>query len=89
MKFTLEVEQNCKLPFLDMCIEHHENTLPSTWYCKPTDAGRILYFHAMAPKRYKRFVMQGFVYRIYRACNSWKKFHESLIKAKDILERNQ
>ena len=89
LKFTLEVEQNGKLPFLDICIEHHESTLSSTWYCKPTDTELILNFHAMAPKRYKRSVIQAFVYRIYRACSSRKKFHESLIKAKDILERNQ
>ena len=43
----------------------------------------------MALKRYKRSVIQAFVYRIYRACSSRNKFHESLIKAKDILERNQ
>ena len=70
LKFTLEVEQNGKLPFLDICIEHHENTLSSTWYCKPTDTGLILNFHAMAPKRYKRSVIQCFVYRIYRAYSS-------------------
>ena len=87
-KVSLEVEQDGKLPFLDIWIEHHENTLSSTWYCKPTDTGLILNFHAMAPKRYRRSVIQSFVYRIYRACSSWKKFHESLIKAKDILERN-
>ena len=68
LKFTLEV-QNDKLPFLDICIEHHESTLSSTWYCKPTDTGLILNFHAMAPKRYKRSVIQGFVYQIYRACS--------------------
>ena len=68
-KFTLEVEQNGKLSFLDICIEHHESTLSSTWYCKPTDTGLILNFHAMAPKRYKRSVIQGFVYQIYRACS--------------------
>ena len=62
LKFTLEVEQNGKLPFLDICIEHHENTLSSTWYCKPADTGLILNFHAMAPKRYKRSVIQGSVY---------------------------
>ena len=89
LKFTLEVEQNGKLPFLDICIEHHERTLSSTWYCKPTDTELILNFHAMALKRYKRSVIQAFVYRIYRACSSRNKFHESLIKAKDILERNQ
>ena len=86
LKFTLEVEQNGKLPFLNICIEHHESMLSSNWYCKPTDTGLTLNFHAMAPKRYKRSVIQGFVYQIYRACSSWKKFDESLIKVKDILE---
>ena len=62
LKFTLEVEQNGKLPFLDICIEHHESTLSFTWYCQPTDTRLILNFHAMAPKRYKRSVNQGFVY---------------------------
>ena len=46
-------------------------------------------FHALAPKRYKRSVVTGFVHRIYRACSSWKLFHESLEKAKRVLERNQ
>ena len=86
LKFILEIKQNGKLLFWDICIEHHESLLSSTWYCKPTDTGLILNFHAVAPKRYKRSVIQGFFYRIYRGCSSWKKFHESLIKAKDILE---
>ena len=72
-----------------MCIEHHESTLSSSWYCKPADTGLSLNFHAMAPRHYKRSVIQGFVYRIYRACRPWKKFHESLIKGKNILEQNQ
>ena len=44
LKFTLEVEQNGRFPFLDICIENHELTLFSTWYCKPTDTGLILKF---------------------------------------------
>ena len=44
LKFTLEVEQNGRFPFLDICIENHERTLFSTWYCKPTDTGLILKF---------------------------------------------
>ena len=57
LKFTLEVEKTGELPFLDICIEHHQSMLSSTWYCKPTDIGLILNFHAMAPKRYKRSVI--------------------------------
>ena len=46
-------------------------------------------YHALAPKQYKRSVVAGFVHRIFRACSTWNLFHESLEKAKRILERNQ
>ena len=84
LKFTLEVEQNERLSFLDMCIEHNNNSMSSTWYCKPTDTGLLLNFHALTPKRFKRSVVQGFVFRIWRACSSEKSLHESLTKAKEI-----
>ena len=98
LKFTseraCEQEQQSKkwdLPVLDMKIIHDRasGSLSSTWYSKPTDTGLIMNFHAMAPKRYKRSVVSGFVYRIYRACSTWQLFHESLEKAKRVLERNQ
>ena len=80
-----------ELPVLDMKIIHDRpsGSLSSTWYSKPTDTGLIMNFHALAPKRYKRSVVSGFVYRIYRACSTWQLFHESLEKAKRVLERNQ
>ena len=34
-------------------------------------------------------MVSGFVYRVYRACSSWQNFHDSLGKAKRILEKNQ
>ena len=43
----------------------------------------------MAPKRYKRSVVSGFVYRIFRACSDWTRFHVSLERGKKVLERNQ
>ena len=46
-------------------------------------------YHALAPKRYKRSVVSGFVYRIHHACSTWKHFSDSLEKAKRILELNQ
>ena len=46
-------------------------------------------FHALAPKCYKRSVVEGLVYRIHRACSHWKYFDESLSKGKSILEQNQ
>ena len=89
LKFTIEVEQEGRLPFLDICILHVDSHLHSTWYTKPTDTGLVMNFHALAPKHYKRSVVESLVYRVYRACSHWKYFDASLGKAKDMLERNQ
>ena len=82
LKFTLEEEKDGKLPFLDMLIIREGRSLSSTWYSKPTDRGLLMNYHALAPRRYKCSVVAGFVYRIHRACSSWKNFSDSLRKAK-------
>ena len=46
-------------------------------------------FHALAPRRYKRGVVSGFVHRVHRSCSSWENFHCSLTKAMEVLEKNQ
>ena len=46
-------------------------------------------FHALAPKRYKRSVVEGFVHRVHRACSSWENFHDSMEKVKMTPQRNQ
>ena len=67
LTFTKEDENNHKLSFLDMCISNINGKLTSTWYTKPTDTGLVMNFHSLAPKKYKRSVVSGFVHRIYRA----------------------
>ena len=89
LSFTHELESNGKLPFLDMMINNENGKLSSSWYRKPTATDLTLNFHALAPLKYKRSVVSSFVYRIYRACSSWKSFHESLNEAKVILIKNQ
>ena len=90
LKFTIEEEnEQFSLPFLDMLIYRLGRLLYSTWYNKPTDTGLVMNYHALAPRRYKRSVVEGFIYRIHRACSTWRNFHVSLEKAKGILERNQ
>ena len=70
LTFTIERETNGTIPFLDMQIRNIEGVLTSTWYSKPTDTGLILNFHALAPRRYKKSVVSGFVHRIVRACSN-------------------
>ena len=89
LAFTAEKEEGGELPFLDCKLINHDGCLSSTWYCKPTDTGLIMNFHALAPMKYKRACVTGFVYRVYRACSSWENFHESIKKTKTILLKNQ
>ena len=91
LKFTVEIEKNGELPFLDTKFIHNQTTgqISSTWYRKDTDTGLIMNFHSMAPRRYKRSLIGGLVHRIYRACSNWELFHQSLEDAKIILEKNQ
>ena len=89
LKFTMEREQEREIAFLDMKIKNDNGNLSSTWYTKPTDTGLIMNFHAMAPKKYKRSVVSGMIHRIYRACSTWKNFHESIERAKKMLAQNQ
>ena len=90
LTFTIENESNGSIPFLDMRIHHNaEGSLTSSWYCKKTDTGLLMNFHALAPDKYKRSVVSGMVHRIVRACSTWKFVHESLQKAKTILQNNQ
>ena len=89
LKFTIEVEAEGKIPFLDLRINNVNNKLSSTWFCKPTSTGLIMKYHALAPKCYKRSVVKGFVHKVYRACSSWENFHDSMEKVKMILQRNQ
>ena len=79
LKFTIEHEQEGILAFLDLCITHSDNSLQSSWYTKSTDTGLTMNFHAVAPRKYKRSVVQCFAHRIFRACSGWKQ----------TLERNQ
>ena len=87
LKFTLEVEVEGKIPFLDLHINHVNDKLSSTWYFKPTDTGLIMHYHELAPKCYKRTVVEGFVHRVYRACSGWENFHDDDTPAKSISPR--
>ena len=89
LTFTIGKEKGATLSFLDMKISRKDGKLTSTWYTKATDTGLTMNYHALAPLRYKRSVVSGFIYRIFYVCSNWKNVDESLGKAKRILDNNQ
>ena len=89
LHFTCETEHEGKLAFLDMMIKNNSGKLSSSWYRKPSDTGLTLNYHALAPLKYKKSVVNSFVYRVYRSSSNWENFHNGLNEAIEILENNQ
>ena len=85
----LKLKLKGKSPFHYLCINHVNDKLSFTCYCKATDTGLIMNYHALAPKCYKRSVVKGFVHRVYRAYSSWVNFHDSVEKVQMILQWNK
>ncbi|XP_062701661.1 uncharacterized protein LOC134285233 isoform X2 [Aedes albopictus] len=47
LQLTVEVEEECKLPYLDMTvIRNSDQTLSTEWYSKPIASGRMLNWHS-------------------------------------------
>ena len=98
LKFTLEVLKNNdenedeigRIAFLDMeIIQKRDGSLESEWFTKPTDTGIIMNWYAIAPLRYKKNLVSGFVNRIWNATTSYDAFVRGCEKAKIILSNNQ
>eukprot|EP00111_Clytia_hemisphaerica_P015622 TCONS_00046106-protein len=89
LKFTLEEEKECSIPFLDMKITRSNCCLTSTWYNKPTNTGLMMNYYALSPMRYKRSNVIGLVHRIYRSCSTRENFLTSLQRARVLLIKNQ
>ena len=90
LEFTLEKPIENTIPFLDMKIKQLEDgTIETMWYRKPTDTGITLNFHATAPFKYKRNVIQGLVHRIYNASSTLENFNIGMEDGIKMLKENQ
>ena len=88
-RFTLELESERGLPFLDMCLFSSCDNLKTEWLSKKTDTGVVLNYHAIAPTIYKSGIISGFVHQKFNTTTSWPAFHVGIEKAEKILSDNQ
>jgi len=82
LQFTIEVENNKILSFLEITILSENNRLHFNWYHKPTYSSRYLNFHSQHPECQKRGTIFSLVDRAYRLSDS--RFHRNNII--DIIE---
>jgi len=74
LRFTMEIERDNRLNFLDLTIIKQNNFLIFDWFQKPTFSGRFLNFHSHHPFTHKRGTMYSLVDRVLRL--SHPNFHQ-------------
>ncbi|XP_025271021.1 uncharacterized protein LOC112639907 [Camponotus floridanus] len=82
LQFTIEVENNKTLSYLEITNISENNRLYFNWYHKPTYSSRYLNFHSQHPECQKRSTIFSLVDRAYRL--SGPKIHRNNII--DIIE---
>ena len=87
LKFTIEIEENNKINFLDMTLHHTNNTIKTEWYTKKTWSGRYLNFYSQHHMSQKKSVVIGLADRAIKLSDSLFQ-KKSIEKAKNILLKN-
>ena len=85
--FTMELEENGRLPFLGMDVIRNVCRLDTTVYRKPTDKGLLLHYHSHVDARYKRSLLNTMLNRAFQLSSTWKFFHEECERLKEIFSR--
>ena len=65
IQFTVEMEVDGRLPFLDMVlVRDQQQQIRTEWYRKPVSSGRFLNYHSYHPLHHKVNVAANFVKRV-------------------------
>ncbi|CAF1416142.1 unnamed protein product [Didymodactylos carnosus] len=88
--FTVEVENNGQLPYLDVMIMRNSNDrrYDTTLYKKPTDTGLYLLYQSNQCRRYKLGLIKTLTVRILRICSTPQLIETQLKRLTDILGDN-
>ncbi|XP_036317378.1 uncharacterized protein LOC118732355 [Rhagoletis pomonella] len=87
LQFTMEMEENASIPFLDVRIHKNNNNIVLNWYSKPTSSGRLINYLSSQPRKYKINTAKNLIHKILTISD--QKFHEANIeKIHSILKSN-
>ena len=88
ISFTVEFEENNKIPFLDILITKGEGSLSTGVYRKQTYTGLGLNFHSFVPLLFKLNSIKTLLHRAYNICSTWQGFHDEVEKLKEYFFMN-
>jgi hypothetical protein len=87
IKFTIELENNNSINFLDLTLYHKNNKIKTQWYTKSTWSGRYLNYFSNHAMSQKKSVIIGIADRAIKLSDITFR-HEAIKKAKNILINN-
>ena len=83
VSFTMELEDNGKLPFHGMAIIRNGPRLDTKVYRKPTDTGLLLHYQSHVDMKYKHSLLKTMLNRAF----NWHFFHQECERLKGIFSR--
>ena len=88
IKFTMELEENREIPFLDVCIKRDHNTFSTTIHHKKTFTGLYTKWDSFTPRKYKVNLIRTLTYRCLRICSKSTLLLSALSDLKNSLLHN-
>ena len=78
ISFTMELEQNNQIPFLDILIKKTSNGIDTSVYRKPTYTGLGINFISSCYENFKLNAFNTMFYRAFRLTSSFENFHNEI-----------
>ena len=88
LRFTMEMNNNGSLPFLDVIVSATEGNFITSVYTKKINIGTCLNAKSECPHRYMKSVIHAYVNRAFTHCSSWDLLHKELERITQLLVNN-
>ena len=85
---TIENEKDKRMSFLDVNIIREKDKFTTSVYRKPTFSKIYTHFDSFLPSSNKIGLLHTLLYRCFRICSDWTKFHLELAKLTDVFKNN-
>ena len=88
IKFTSDMEETNKLPFLDILIIKENNQFQTTVFHKKTFTGLYTKWDSFIPRKYKVNLINTLLDRFWKICSNDNLFNQEVTNLKQLLIRN-
>ena len=88
IRFTMEKEEDHKIPVLDVLVNSDTHFPVTSVYRKKTFTGLLTNYFSFTSNSYKLGLIRTLVDRAYKINNTWLGFHEDIMNLPNILQKN-